>query len=240
MKKKHPELSLLPAYCITLAFFLLLGYWGNTAVTVMRENAPIPRKICVIIDAGHGGVDGGASTAEGIPESRINLQIALRLNDLMHLLGIQTKMIRNTDVSIHTQGQTIAAKKVSDLRQRVRIVNETENAFLISIHQNHFADSRYKGAQIFYANTNTSKDFAIKLQDALIHSLNPGSHRKAKAASGIYLMQNIQKSGVLLECGFLSNPEESALLNSSDYQKKLCCVIAAQTSRYFYNPADLT
>ena len=240
MKKKHPGLSLLPAYCITLAFFLLLGYFCNTAVTVMQANAPIQRNICVVIDAGHGGVDGGASTAEGIPESRINLQIALRLNDLMHLLGIQTKMIRTTDISIHTQGQTIAAKKVSDLRQRVRIVNETKNAFLISIHQNYFSDSRYSGAQTFYANSAVSRDFAKQLQTSLIQCLNPGSHRKAKPADGIYLMQNIQKDGVLIECGFLSNPAESALLNSAEYQKQLSCVIATQTSRYFQNPADLT
>ena len=231
--KKTSISAMLPAYCIVLSLFLLIGMLGNRAITVMQENAPLENRICVIIDAGHGGVDGGASTANGVPESQINLQIALRLNDFMHLLGLKTYMIRTTDISIHTQGNTIAAKKISDLKQRVKIVNETENAFLISIHQNYFSDSQYRGAQVFYTTDGRSEAIAKNMQAALVKSLNPGSRRQAKRAEGVYLMQHIENSGILIECGFLSHPEESRLLQTPEYQKKLCSVICAVTSRYF-------
>lgn len=238
--RKSSISAMLPAYCIILTLFLLIGLLGNQAITVMQENAPIQNGICVIIDPGHGGVDGGASTAEGVLESNINLQIALRINDLMHLLGVKTYMIRTTDISVYTQGNTIAAKKISDLKHRVKIVNETENAILLSIHQNHFSDSRYSGAQVFYAAGQESESLAKNMQSALVNSLNPGSRRKAKQASGVYLMQHIEKSGILIECGFLSNPEESKLLQTPQYQKRLASVICAVTSRFISARQDLT
>jgi N-acetylmuramoyl-L-alanine amidase len=162
----------------------------------------------------------------------VNLEIALRLDDVMHLLGYKTVMIRTTDRSIYTSGTTIAAQKVSDLRERVRIVNETNGGVLISIHQNTFFDSQYGGAQVFYAGNEDSKELASALQKKWITTLNPDSHRSAKKGEGIYLLQNISKPGILVECGFLSNPKEEALLRSDDYQKKMCCVIAAAVSGF--------
>ena len=159
----------------------------------------------------------------------------MRLNDLMHLLGIETVMIRTADVSIHTTGKTIAAKKVSDLKERVRIVNETENAILISIHQNHYSDDRYSGAQVFYSPASNSEILAKTLQASMVRFLTPGSKRQAKKADGIFLMQNIDCVGVLVECGFLSNAEEESKLRSADYQKKLCSIIASVVSLYLQN-----
>jgi len=156
----------------------------------------------------------------------------LRLNDLLHLLGYKTRMIRTTDISIYTEGESIAAKKVSDLKNRVRITNETDNAILISIHQNHFSDSRYSGAQVFYPNTPGSEKFAKNLQALMIRSLNKSSKRQAKKSEGVYLMQNIQCTGILIECGFLSNPEEEQKLRNPIYQKKLCSVIASALSSH--------
>ena len=134
---KKSMLVMIPSCCLVFLGILLLAMLGNKAVTVLSENAPLKSRHCFIIDAGHGGVDGGAVSCTGVYESRINLEIALRLNDLMHLLGYDTKMIRSEDISIYTYGETIAAKKSSDLKERVRIVNETENGILLSIHQNH-------------------------------------------------------------------------------------------------------
>ena len=207
---------------------------AEKAVSTIAENKPVTRYYTIIIDAGHGGVDGGATSCTGVLESQINLEIALRLDDLCHLLGFQTRMIRTTDESIYTEGKTIAAKKASDLRQRVGIVNGTENAILISIHQNMFADSQYSGAQVFYATTNGSHDLAKILQESLVETLNPGSKRQCKAASGIYLLQHIERTGVLIECGFLSNPQEEAKLREETYQQNLCCVIVSGLSRYLY------
>lgn len=220
------------AYLIVFTCFTAVTYWGSRAVTVLSERIPLEREHTIIIDAGHGGIDGGATSCTGKPESALNLEISLKLNDLLHLLGCNTVMIRTTDCSIHTQGETIAAKKVSDLKERVRIVNDTENPLLISIHQNTFSDSRYSGAQVFYGPSGESQALAAQLQEAFCHTINRGSNRKSKKADNIYLMQHIDCTGVLVECGFLSNPEEEAKLRSGEYQNQICCVIASAVMEF--------
>lgn len=223
-------------FCVsTMVLILLCAYWGSRVVTVISEELPFVRKHCIVIDPGHGGEDGGAVSCTGRMESEYNLAISRRLDDLLHLLGYRTRMTRTSDVSIYTTGSTLAQKKVSDLKERVRIVNETGNALLVSIHQNQFSDSRYSGAQVFYAKTAGSKDLGQKLQAELVAALNPGSNRKSKPVSGVYLLENIPCAGVLVECGFLSNPQEEAMLRNTDYQKKLCCVLAATLHQYLSN-----
>ena len=235
MKKTYIFLTLL--YVLVFCGIILFGIWSGRTADVLAENVPLQNRHCFIIDAGHGGPDGGAVSCTGVYESHINLEIALRLNDLMHLLGYETKMIRTTDVSVYTSGDTIAGKKASDLKERVKIVNETDNAILLSIHQNHFSDSYYKGAQMFYPKTEGSKELAVALQNAFVNSLNPNSHRQAKPVQGLYLMRNIHKTGVLIECGFLSNYEEEAKLRVGEYQQKICCVIASVCSQYLLDRA---
>ena len=214
-------------YAVIILSFLAVTNLTSAVVTGAVQRAPLERSHTIIIDPGHGGVDGGATSVSGIPESTYNLQIALKLRDVFHLLGYRTEMIRTTDDSVYTQGNTIAEKKVSDLKQRVKIVNETENAILVSIHQNYFSDRRYSGAQIFYGAKGESKPLADLLQTAFRATLNVESKRNAKKAEGIYLMEQINCTGILVECGFLSNQEEEAELRSEEYQKKICCVIAS-------------
>lgn len=232
MFRKIKAASLIPIYCLILTFFLITALLSNKAITTMALETPKEGRRCTIIDAGHGGVDGGATSCTGVLESNINLEIALRLDDLMHLLGYKTVMIRTSDISVYTEGETIAQKKVSDLKQRVKIVNETENALLVSIHQNHFSDSQYSGAQVFFPATQDSEILAKHMQENLVNALNPGSKRKSKKINGVYLMENIQCTGILIECGFLSNPEEEANLRAGEYQKKMCSVIAATISNF--------
>lgn len=232
MRKRRTWLSLLPAYFLIMVCLLLFALGGSKAISAYSENLPINNRKCIIIDAGHGGVDGGAISCTGVNESKINLEIACKLNDLMHLIGLDTKMIRSTDRSVHTQGNSIAQKKISDLKQRVKLVNETPNALLVSIHQNNFSDNRYSGAQVFYSNANNSEQLAKELQAAFIQALPSANNRQAKKADGVYLMKNIACPGVLIECGFLSNPEEEAKLRDESYQKKLCCIIAVTISNY--------
>lgn len=233
MKKRTSRF--LVVYSLIIAGVLLAAHWGSRAVTVIAENTPVEREHCIVIDAGHGGVDGGATSCAGILESTYNLDIALRLNDLFHLMGYDTRMIRTTDISVYTKGDSIAQKKISDLKERVRIANETENALLLSIHQNNFSDSRYSGAQIFYAGTEGSATLARQLQSEMIRTLNPGSNRKSKKSDGVYLMEHISCTGILVECGFLSNTQEEALLRSKEYQQKLCCVITSSVDSYLSN-----
>lgn len=233
--KRYHWVGFLPFYLLAVIVFVGIAQIGSDAVTAVKQNTPVPRKYCFVIDAGHGGIDGGATSCTGVLESTINLEIALKLNDLMQFLGFDTVMTRTTDTSIHIKGETIAAQKVSDLKERVRIVNETENAVLISIHQNTFSDSRYGGAQVFYAANGNSRQLAEKLQTAFSQTVNTGSNRKCKTSKGIYLMEHIEQMGLLIECGFLSNPQEEAKLRNHAYQKQLCTVIASTIGTYLSN-----
>ena len=230
--KIRKSASILLFYILIVSLFLTATYWGSRATSVIAQKIPMERKHTVIIDAGHGGEDGGATSCTGKLEKEYNLEIAMRLNDLMHLMGLHTKMVRTTDISVYTQGQTIAAKKVSDLKNRVNAVNETENGLLVSIHQNTFSDGKYSGAQVFYAAEGESQELAEQLQNTFCQTLNPGSNRRCKRADGVYLMEHIEKTGILVECGFLSNVQEEAKLRSSEYQKKLSCVIAATVCNF--------
>lgn len=228
-------LQIVVVYFAVFSIMISIALAGSRVATAFSEQLPENRRTCIIIDAGHGGVDGGATSCTGVLESQLNLEIALRLNDLVHLLGIRTVMIRTDDRSVYTEGESIAAKKVSDLKERVRIVNTAGNAMLISIHQNTFTDSRYSGAQVFYGAGKGSDELAKTLQSNLITSLNPGSKRAAKRGAGIYLLEKTGCTAVLVECGFISNPKEEALLRSESYQQQLCCVIGATLTTFLSN-----
>jgi len=233
--KKTNWVGLLPFYLLTVIVFIGIAMWGSRTTTTIAQNLPVKRQNTIVIDAGHGGIDGGATSCSGVLESKLNLDIALKLESVMQLLGFDTVMIRTTDTSIYTEGNTIASQKVSDLKERVRIVNETPNALLVSIHQNTFPDGRYSGAQVFYGGADESKTLAQTLQSNFNQTLCRGSNRKSKKADGVYLMQNIHCTGVLIECGFLTNPEEEAKLRDAAYQKQLCCVIASTVSTFIHS-----
>ena len=224
--------AILLFYLLIISIFLASAYWGSAATTAVAQLIPLERHHTVIIDAGHGGEDGGAISCTGRAESMYNLEIALRLNDLMHLLGVDTQMIRSTDTAVYTQGGTLASKKVSDLKNRVNIVNSTENAILLSIHQNTFPESQYNGAQVFYAPVGDGEQLANLLQTAICQSINIGNNRRSKKGSGVYLLEHIKNTGVLIECGFLSNPEEEAKLRDESYQQKLICIIASTVCNF--------
>lgn len=235
MNKKIRYSTLLPVYLAILIGVILLSVGGSKAVTVLSANTPISNRTKIIIDAGHGGEDGGATSCTGILESRFNLEISKKLNDLFNLLGMDTVMIRTSDCSVYTEGNSIAQKKVSDLKERVRIVNDTDHAILLSIHQNHFSDEKYSGAQVFYAPTEGSQNLARALQTRLVETINQKSRRQIKKADNVYLMQHVQCPAVLIECGFISNPQEERLLRDEIYQKMLCCVIASTVSNCLFD-----
>lgn len=238
MKLWKVVLPLIPVYFGVFFIFMGLLYGSSEMVSVLSEKISSSDEITVIIDAGHGGEDGGASTSEGVLESDINLQIATKLNDLCKFLGIRTVMIRTDDRSVHTDGTTISQKKISDLKERVRICNDANNAILISIHQNYFSDEQYWGTQVFYSDMKESKCLAQRLQAAIISHLQSENNRNIKPAKEIYLMKHIRCPGVLIECGFLSNNNEAFLLQQSEYQNKLCSVIACELTCYLAEATD--
>jgi len=183
----------------------------------------------IIIDAGHGGEDGGARAADGAKESNINLEIARRLDYLLALYGVNTMMLREEDVSLHDSGaDTIQQMKSSDLKNRVAAVESVAGATLVSIHQNSFPQKQYYGAQVFYADTEGSQQLARDMQVQLRSALDPENKREAKQiADTIYLMNHISCRAVLVECGFLSNAAEAQLLQTELYQKKIVASLTA-------------
>ena len=187
----------------------------------------------VLIDAGHGGEDGGASSSDGVLEKHINLQIALRLQQVMALLGVKTHMIRETDISVYTGNcKTLSEKKVSDLKNRVAMTEQYENPILVSIHQNHFSEARYSGSQIFYAPTEGSRDLAATMQSYVSIGVNEKNIRDIKPADSVYLLNHISCPGILVECGFLSNPTEAELLQQKPYQTRLSAVMGCAVLEY--------
>lgn len=200
------------------------GTSGNVVRTSMENTG-----LTLIIDAGHGGEDGGAVSLSGIKESEINLQIATKLDQIMGFFGIHTIMTRSTeDLDYSDKAHTIREKKVEDQNKRLQLINGTENAVLISIHQNKFPDGSPFGAQVLFSSTNGSKEFAEFMQKLLISTLNSKNRRSAsKVPSNILLMNHIKCPAILIECGFLSNTVEEKLLMTDAYRLKIAAVIAA-------------
>lgn len=188
----------------------------------------------LVLDAGHGGEDGGAVSLTGLPESGINLAIVLKLDQLLGFCGQAPVVLRTEDVSLHDESAgTLREKKVSDLHNRAAAVEAVEHAVLLSIHQNTFTDKKYHGAQVFFAPTSGSQEFAVYTQEVLRAGLDEENTRQAKPIPGtVYLMSHITCPAILVECGFLSNPEEEALLRSEGYQLQLAAVLAGAWLQY--------
>ena len=212
--------------CFLICFGMLLWQGGTAYQTVMAENPLAGQSsVIVVLDPGHGGPDGGASSPDGVQESHINLDISFRIRDLLAFCGQESLMTRTEDISIHTPGAD--RWKASDLQNRVLLVNETENAVLLSIHQNSLPSSPVThGAQVFH--NQAGAPLAAAVQAALNEYINPGNEKQMKSApTGVYLMKHIKAPGILIECGFLSNAEETLRLQESSYQIKLAAAVTA-------------
>lgn len=178
----------------------------------------------IVIDAGHGGMDGGASGADGTLEKHINLEIAKILSDLLTASGYETVMTRETDVMLSTEDGKGSAK-MQDLKQRLNIASAHPDALTVSIHCNKFSMDSCKGMQVYYSDSETAKKVADEIQNASV-ILQPYNKRATKKAdSSIYLLYRAVSPSVLVECGFLSNPEELQALKTEDYQKKTAMII---------------
>ena len=212
-----------------------IAFLGSTAFLESQIAKPVfsaseATALTVVLDPGHGGEDGGAVSPDGVEESGLNLEIALRLQELLRFSGVKTQMTRIADVSIHQEeARTIQEKKASDLRQRVEIVNGIPGAMLLSIHQNSLPSSVVTyGAQAFWNQQAGAERLAVSIQDALNQAINTHRAKEAKPiASTIYLMRQITAPGVLVECGFLSNPEETLRLQQAGHQCRLAVAITA-------------
>ncbi|MGN1030176.1 MAG: N-acetylmuramoyl-L-alanine amidase [Butyricicoccaceae bacterium] len=184
----------------------------------------------LVLDAGHGGMDGGAVAADGTCEQDINLSIALRCRELAELCGIPTVMTReNADSLNYDAEKSIRQNKVADIRARAEITQNTRNPMFVSVHLNKFTDTAYHGAQVFWSKNNQDgKVLAESIQSSLITGINDGNQRAAKqAVDSIWLMKTLECPAVIVECGFLSNVQETQLLKQDVYQQKLAlCIVS--------------
>lgn len=189
----------------------------------------------IILDAGHGGFDGGCVSYNGVSEKGINLNIMLVLKALLESDGFEVVTTRDSDVSIYDEGvEGLSAQKKSDMKNRLDIFNSHENALAISIHQNQYTDSKYSGAQMFFSQTNPeSQHLAQSLQDAFVENLQPDNKREIKlTGDDLYLIYYAKVPSVMAECGFLSNPEEADLLQTEKYQKQVAFTIYKGIKNY--------
>ena len=211
------------------ASIFLFGMQTLQAVGVVAFHADFfKKKGTIVVDAGHGGEDGGAVAVNGALEKDINLAIALELEKDLKQNNFDVIMIRDSDVSVGDQSlTTVAERKRSDTRARLRIVEEAGDCILISIHQNHFSQGKYSGAQVFYSgNDPRSADLAEAIRQNIVGSLQPENHRENNQAdSNIYLLHQCQVPAVLVECGFLSNQTETEMLCSESYRKDMAAAI---------------
>lgn len=201
----------------------------NSAMEPAMNHVVTQRTGPLVLDAGHGGEDGGAVSITGVPESRINLSIVLSLRDVLGLYGVDPILLREEDISLHTgDANTLREKKRSDLKNRTAAIEAVEGGTLISIHQNTYPGSRYHGTHVFYAPTDGSQALADHVQNSIKTALQPDNERAVKQIPDtVYIMNHITCPGILIECGFLTNPAEEAMLRDPDYQRKLSAVIAA-------------
>ena len=183
----------------------------------------------IIVDAGHGGFDGGAVGTRGTVEKEINLDIALKLRDMLEAAGYTVVMTRETDTATNDNDNTsIRSKKVSDMRNRLNLTKVYPGSTLVSIHQNKLeGSSSVRGAQVFYSpNRESSKALAESIQQEFNAAIQPEKPRETvKTGKNLYLFYHAQNTAVLCECGFLSNPQEEVLLNTDEYQTKIAYII---------------
>ncbi len=233
-RELHPLKMCAVLFLCVLGAAIVFGDWWkkpehncrveNNKATDDSPHIAAEASVLVVIDPGHGGNDPGKVSRDGILEKDVNLQISLCLQQELEARGVEALLLRTTDDNLATAGAT--NKKNSDMKNRVAKINDCNPDFLISIHQNSFTDPKVRGPQVFYhGSSEASEDFALRLQE-MLNAINPQYAREAKEGNDYYLLNKSICPGVIIECGFLSCPEETALLTSQQYQQKIASAIA--------------
>lgn len=236
MKSNRVRLSAILAFF--LLFFLLCYFlfslflpWNTTAVgAVPWSQSELP---LIILDAGHGGMDGGASSDDQTLEKDLNLFVTLLLRDFLESAGIPTLLTRQTDTMLDTESQK-GTRKMRDLKARLEIAQKHPQAVFVSIHMNHFPQSQYHGLQVYYSpNHKNSELLALTVQNFNKLYLQPENQRLCKAAdSSIYLLHRMENVGILVECGFLSNAQETQQLKTEAYRRQLAFTLFCSIIEY--------
>ncbi len=194
----------------------------------IRETAAgaVPKKV-VVLDAGHGGADGGCVGVNGVYEKDINLSIVKYLGTLLDFSGYEVVYTRDEDVSIYDSGvEGLRNQKISDMENRLEIIRSYPDSVFISVHQNQYVKPEYFGGQMFYTTNNSGNFRLATIMQGLFAELQPENDRSVKLIdNGLYLFKNTEQPALLIECGFLSNEKDAADLSSMEYQKKVAFTI---------------
>lgn len=219
---------------LSIIFFLCLSifFMNNRLETVLSENVSSSQKpYTVVIDAGHGGFDSGKVGIDGTLEKDINLQIANRLKRTLEAADVKVLMVRTEDIGLYDSNSS--NKKRQDMKTRATMMNEAEADCIVSIHQNSYPEEAIDGAQVFYyTDSDQGKNLASLIQKELITGVDPSNHRTEKSNSSYYLLKEVLTPIVIVECGFLSNREESKKLVDDAYQQKLAWAIHLGVLQY--------
>ena len=231
-----PRRTLVAISVLLIITGMTLVIWNSTNLYSSKEvfATPLNGKT-ILIDPGHGGIDAGASEGNAV-EKTINLEISKLLSEYIELGGGTAYLTRTTDTNTADPNRPKGvSQKMSDLKTRKQNITDYNADLFISIHMNKFQQSQYRGFQAFYdKNSAESKALAELLQKTVAETICDGNNRKAKPnGDSIYVLKGNTIPSVLVECGFLSNPEEARLLTSPDYQKKLAFSIYWGIMKYF-------
>ena len=231
-----------PALIVLLGCFTVIAATADySQMSVRASTSRATQKKTIVLDAGHGGMDSGAVGINGELEKNINLAIVRDLDDMLTLSGFNVVLTRDSDVSIHDEGiKGTREQKVSDMKNRLDIINKYGDCLFLSVHQNKFTEPEYFGAQIFYTANNPDNRMIAQIMQDNFKTIQPGNDRQIKQEGDeLYLFKNTKIPAVLIECGFLSNPDDAANLSDRDYQRKVAYTIYNGILTYLTSkPAD--
>ena len=242
INKKRIQIIVSCVLVSLLVFSIQVGTTKNNKINTNETNnliettsTPVSGKT-VILDAGHGVPDEGAQSSTGTTEAETNLKIALKIQNLLEQSGCKVLLTRSDENAIYDfDSKTLKQKKISDIRNRVKIGNESSADIFVSIHLNKIPQQQYYGWQCFYKEGNEqSTKLAKSIQDNLNKSMQKENNRVAMKIDNIYIIKNVEIPTSIVECGFLSNPEEEKQLLDDSYQNRLAWGIYSGIINYFY------
>ncbi len=222
VNKKSLHLTLVLIGC-----FLVLAVCARITERALPTAADTSNKPVIVLDAGHGGLDSGAVGTSGVLEKDINLSIVLTLRDMFEMSGFEVVLTRDEDISIYDPGvEGIREQKLNDMDNRLEIIQSYPDSIFLCIHQNNFTDPRYFGGQMFYNNNNPKNRTLAQIMQNKFAQLQPGNGREIKLSGNeLYLLRFNKNPSLMIECGFLSNPEEEQQLSTWEYQQKVAFTI---------------
>ena len=233
LKNKIP--FIITMVCCTVVAALAASVKAAESTKAAEAAAQTSPKQVIVLDAGHGGLDSGCVAVNGTYEKDINLDIVKDLGAMLTLNGYEVVYTRTDDISIHDNGvEGIRNQKISDMENRLEIVQSYPDSVFISVHQNLFTDSAYFGGQMFYTTNNNANFRLARIMQELFAELQPGNDREVKLIdNGLYLFKNTQQPALLIECGFLSNPRDAENLSNAEYRKKVAFTICSGIEKFF-------